>query len=184
MRFVTFFKGELISDSICYLMHFTILFSHAGIEYSYQVLLLFLGSSSGRSKHAQGSQSRVQHSLLLREDINNPILPAYMARKLEETNRVHQIIGPYYCQSALRLCIEARALYASGEGEKAAKICGFVSTLCSENKFKTCTQESSLCAQVAECCLKGQSSVEFKKGSEICVEARKLCPQNNVVAGA
>lgn len=107
-----------------------------------------------------------------------------MARKLEETNRVNQIIGPYYCQTALRLCIEARTLYASGDGKKAAEICGFVSSLCSENNFHICTQESTLCAQVSKCCIKGPSSVDFKKGNEICMEARKLCPQNNIVAGA
>lgn len=101
-----------------------------------------------------------------------------------EMNRVDQIIGPFYCQTALRMCVEARALYAAGEVRKASEICGFVSTLCSQNGFKTCTRESTLCAQVAECCGKGPGTEAFKKGSEICMEARKLCPQNNMVAGA
>ena len=107
-----------------------------------------------------------------------------MAKKLEETNRVNQIVGPFYCQTALRLCIEARTLYASGDGKKAAVICEFVSSLCSENNYKTCSQESNLCVQVSRYCTKGSSSTDYKKGNEICMEARKLCPQNNVVSGA
>jgi hypothetical protein len=101
-----------------------------------------------------------------------------------EMTRVDQIIGPFYCQTALRMCVEARALYAAGEPSKASEICGFVSTLCSESAFKTCSRESTLCAKVAECCGKGQGTDELRKGNEICMEARKLCPQNNVVAGA
>jgi len=107
-----------------------------------------------------------------------------MTTELEGTNRLNQIIGPFYCHAALRLCIEARALYASGEEKKAAEICGFVATLCSESDFKTCVHESTLCAQASKHCAQGQGSEEFKKGSEICLEARKLCPQNNMVAGA
>lgn len=122
--------------------------------------------------------------LPFREDINNSILPAYMATELEGTNRLNQIIGPYYCQAALRLCIEARALYASGDEKKAAEICSFVATLCSENDFKTCIDESAMCAQASKHYLKGQGPEEFKKGNEICMEARKLCPQNHMVAGA
>lgn len=103
---------------------------------------------------------------------------------MEEIDRVNRIIGPYYCQTALRMCIEARALYAGGEAKKASEICGFVSTLCAENGFKICVQESTLCARVAEYCARGQDSEEYRKGSEICMEARKLCPQNNIVSGA
>jgi hypothetical protein len=99
-------------------------------------------------------------------------------------DKINRTIGPYYCQTALRLCIEARTLYSAGEAKKASDICGFVSTLCADHNYKTCTQESSLCAQVSKYCSKGQSSEEYKKGSEICMEARKLCPQNNIIAGA
>jgi hypothetical protein len=101
-----------------------------------------------------------------------------------EMSRVDQIIGPYYCQTALRMCVEARALYASGEAKKASEICGFVSTLCAGNSFKTCIRESTLCAQVSQCYAKGQGSEAYRKGSEICMEARKLCPQNNIISGA
>jgi len=99
-------------------------------------------------------------------------------------SRVDRTIGPYYCQTALRMCIEARALYASGESKKASAICGFVSTLCAESNFKTCVRESTLCAQVAQYCTNGQGSEAYRKGSDICMEARKLCPQNNVISGA
>jgi|GEM_PF-1797974 len=110
-----------------------------------------------------------------------------MTRQLEEReeiDRVGRIIGPYYCQTALGMCVQARALYAAGEAKKASEICGFVSTLCSQNGFQTCSRESTLCAQVAEYCSKGQGTEEYKKGVEICMEARKLCPQNNIVSGA
>ena len=107
-----------------------------------------------------------------------------MATELEGTNRLNHIIGPFYCQAALRLCIEARGLYASGDEKKAAEICSFVATLCSENDFKTCIDESAMCAQASRHYLKGRGPEESKKGNEICIEARRLCPQNHMVAGA
>jgi hypothetical protein len=53
MIFVTFFKEEFISDSVHYLMQFTILFSHIGAEHGNQVLLLFFFGSSSRRMRAR-----------------------------------------------------------------------------------------------------------------------------------
>jgi len=106
--------------------------------------------------------------------------------KLEEKGKMSKVAkttGPFYCQSALKLCIQARQLCAGGECKKVSEICSFVSTLCPENQFETCVKESSICSEVARFCVEGQNSEGCTKARAICVEARKLCPQNNIVAG-
>ena len=100
------------------------------------------------------------------------------------TLRIDKTISPFYCQTALRLCLEARKMCESGECGKVAKICSYVSTLCSKNGFGTCSKEASLCIKLTDYCQSGRNSAECKKARVICEEAKKMCPQNNMVNGA
>ncbi|MFH0748328.1 MAG: hypothetical protein V1915_00155 [Candidatus Bathyarchaeota archaeon] len=100
------------------------------------------------------------------------------------TLRIDKTIGPFYCQTALRLCMEAKKLCERGECGKVADICSYISTLCSENSFETCSKESLVCGQVAAYCRFGRNTEECKKARVSCEEAKKLCPHNNVVSGA
>ncbi len=100
------------------------------------------------------------------------------------SSRIDKVIGPFYCQTALRLCLEARQLCEKGECRKVAEICSYVSTLCAENGFETCSFESSICGKVANYCQAGRASEDCKNARAHCDEAKKLCPQNNMVNGA
>ena len=99
------------------------------------------------------------------------------------SSRIDKVLGPFYCQTALRLCFEARQLCEKGECERVAEICSCVSTLCSENDFETCSSESSICGKVASYCQSGNSSENCRKARAYCNDAKKLCPQNNMVDG-
>lgn len=100
------------------------------------------------------------------------------------SSRIDKVLEPFYCQTALRLCLEARQLCERGECRKVAEICAYVSTLCSENSFETCSSESSICGKVAAYCRSGRASEDCKKAHTACDDAKKLCPQNNMVSGA
>lgn len=97
--------------------------------------------------------------------------------------KVENVLNPFYCQTALRMCLEARGLCEKGDCKKVAEICSYVSTLCKENNFEICGRESSMCSEVAKRCQSGRASEDCKKARAICDEAKKLCPQNNVVSG-
>lgn len=100
------------------------------------------------------------------------------------TLRIDKTIGPFYCQTALRLCLEARKLCEMGECSKVSEICFYISTLCSKNDFETCLMESSVCRKAATYCQSGRNSEECKIARLTCEEAKKMCPQNNIVSGA
>jgi len=98
--------------------------------------------------------------------------------------KIDQTLSPFYCETALILCIEAKKLCERGECAKVSRLCLYISTLCSENCFETCRRESFMCNKVGEYCQVGQPSEECKKAHIACDEARRLCPQNNRVTGA
>lgn len=126
-------------------------------------------------------------SVLNRQNINSSVQSSSIIKHWnihKMTQRIDKILDSFYCQTALRLCLEARALCERGECKKVAEICSYVSTLCSENSFETCCSESSLCREVAKRCQTGRASEDCKKARMTCDEAKKLCPQNNVVSGA
>ena len=100
------------------------------------------------------------------------------------TLRLNKTLGSFYCQTALRLCLEARKMCKTGECNKVAEVCSFVSTLCSQNSFETCSKESSMCEHVATYCRSGQNSEDCINAQIICDEAKKLCPQNNTITGS
>lgn len=69
------------------------------------------------------------------------------------------------------------------ESENVSKICSFISTLCSENTFDLCKEESKLCSNVSEL-LKDHRSEAYKDATKLCARARTLCPRNNFISGA
>ena len=98
--------------------------------------------------------------------------------------RIDKIVGTFYCQTALRLCLEARRLCEGGACQQVADICSYVSTLCPENGFETCRKESSICVRVASHCTIGKATEGCKMAKTACNEAKKLCPRNHVVNGS
>ena len=97
--------------------------------------------------------------------------------------RLNKITGPYYCQVALALCMQARELCAVGECKKVSEICSVVSNMCSGNDFTICSKESSLCRDVSKNCLGGRNSNGCRLARDVCTEAREICAQNNIVNG-
>ena len=99
------------------------------------------------------------------------------------SEKIDNILGSYYCQLALNLCLQAREICIKGDCEKASKICAFVSSLCMKNNLETCKKETFLCKEFSTSCLQGRGSDSCKKAHLLCNEARRLCPKNNVVYG-
>lgn len=99
------------------------------------------------------------------------------------TLRLDKTLGSFYCQTALRLCLESRKMCKQGECSKVAEVCSFISTLCSQNSYETCNQESLMCGQVATYCQSGQNSENCINAQITCDEAKKMCPQNNTING-
>jgi len=97
--------------------------------------------------------------------------------------KLNKIVGPYYCQVALTLCMQARELCAIGECKKVSEICSTVSNMCIGNSFEVCSKESSLCKEVSKNCLEGRGSNGCRLARDVCSEARKICAQNNLING-
>jgi len=85
----------------------------------------------------------------------------------------------FYCKSALKYCQHAIDLMRKGEWEKSAKICLFVSTLCSKKPSPNCRMESNLCRKSAK--LRLQKKIE--ESEKFCLAARKICSKNFEILG-
>jgi hypothetical protein len=96
---------------------------------------------------------------------------------------LNKIVGPYYCQVALGLCMQARELCAMGECKKVAELCAVVSNMCEGNAFEVCGKESSLCRQVSKSCTEGRGSKGCLLAQDSCNRARRICAQNNLING-
>ena len=121
-----------------------------------------------------------------KQDIYNTIQWSNIKdRKINKmTLKIDKTIGPFYCQTALLLCLEARKLCEKGDCKRVVEICSYTSTLCSKNDFTTCSNESSMCSEAAQYCIGGRGSDNCRKARTACDEAKKLCPQNSMVHGA
>jgi len=97
---------------------------------------------------------------------------------------VVEIVAPYYCQIALRLCGQARQLCEAKMCAQRADICQFVSTLCKEKGFSTCSDESNICEKTATLCKETRAgSDECLEADKLCTEAKRLCPRNYDIQG-